>query len=362
MAKTIDKQKVSEFLDHSLTCSTVEAAARIGVHRNTPWNWLVQSRLGHPDLQEIEFCSVIAPYHVQLDNVKHLAVAAIEQNAVERALHGCYVDVFFQGRRQFETVLKPEHEGKDEDTLALEYGPDYKRECYETIPAKQWLKPSDALVVKILESWKRKRYGSHQTIDVNYGGVLRLEKDPAPTQPVIDVTATEVFEDEPPDVAEQHGGHLALAAPAKTSEEFEQRAAAGEFDQAPVAFKDANGQPTTLRPDIEALRQQVAELRAHGPKHPVPVTKDGLRTFPNLGPSKKDDALSDRYLPRPSPYAAPYAAPPARDPQPPARPVLPMDERLVGAGVEGVGDGPDPKKLGPHVGFRMTPVRGFAKK
>jgi hypothetical protein len=352
MSKTIDKEKVSDYLDNLLTCGHNEACARVGIHRNTPYNWLVQSRLGHPDLQDVTFCGVVAPYHIQTDNAKHLAVAAIEQNAVERALHGCMVDVFFQGQRQYETVLKPEYAGKSDDDLAIEIGPDYKRECYHTIPAQQWLKPSDQLVVKILESWKRKRYGHHQVIDVNYGGVLRLEKDVASTQPVIDVQATEVFEDEPTDATEQHGGHLALAAPAKSSEEFEARAAAGEFDQAPVTFRNAEGKPTALRPDIEQLRQQVAELRAHGPKQPYPVDRNGRRTMADLGPSSRDDNLPD--IQKPSPYAAPYSPPPARDPQPPARPVLPEEQRNVGNGVEGVGDGPDPERIGSHRGFRTA--------
>ena len=235
------------------------------------------------------------------------------------------MDVFFQGVRQFERVLKPEYEGRTDDDLALEFGPTYKSECYHEVPAKQWLKPSDALVIKMLESWKRKRYGAHQTIDVNYGGVLRLEKDAKPPDPnVIDVQATEVFEGEAQCGPEQHGGHLALAAPAKSSDEFEARAAAGEFDQAPVAFKDADGKPAQLRPDIEALRQQVAELRARGPKNPVPRTKDGMRTMPNLGGSGRGDQPDDANLgARPSPYAAPYTPPPARQNAPAAVPMPP---------------------------------------
>lgn len=353
--RRINIENVTAYLDNLLTCSGAEACRRVGIDPKTPWHWLVQSRLGHPDLQAITFCEVVAPYHVQLDNVKHLSVAALEQNAVERALHGCYVDVFFQGVRQYETVLKPEHEGKDDEWLALEYGPDFKSICYHTIPAKQWLKPSDALVIKMLESWKRKRYGAHQTIDVNYGGVLRLEPDAKPKAEVIDVQAVEVFEGEAQEGPEQRGGHLALAAPAKSSAEFEQRAAAGEFDAAPVTFRDASGKPAQLRPDIEALRQQVAELRARGPRNPVPKTKDGLRTLPNLGGSGRGDQPDDAGLGlQPSPYATPYQPPPAPEPRPPARPLLTAEERSVGTGREGIGDGPDPEKIGSHQGFRVA--------
>jgi hypothetical protein len=78
--------------------------------------------------------------------------------------------------------------------LALEYGRDYKTISYQTIPRSNGL---TRLMRYMLESWKRKRYGAHQTIDVNYGGVVRLEKDNEPDKPVLDVQATEVFNDEP---------------------------------------------------------------------------------------------------------------------------------------------------------------------
>jgi class 3 adenylate cyclase len=127
--------------------------------------------------------------------------------------------------------------------------------CYKTVPTMQWLKPSDALVVKMLESWNRKRYGAHQEIAVTYGGVLRLSKDAKPE--AIDVEATEVFEDTEPHAQEKRGGHLALAAPAKSAAEFDQRAVAGEFDQAPVTFINAEGERTDLCADLE---QKQADL------------------------------------------------------------------------------------------------------
>src|ERR1019366_5200181 len=86
---------------------------------------------------------------------------------LSKAALALITDVFFQGVRQFERVLKPEYEGKTDDDLRFEVGPDFERECYVTVPTKQWLKPSDQLVIKMLESWHRKRYGARQTIDVN---------------------------------------------------------------------------------------------------------------------------------------------------------------------------------------------------
>lgn len=122
---------------------------------------------------------------------------------------------------------------------------------------------------------------------MNYGGVLRLEKD-APAKPVIEHDkAAEVFEDAPEEESEQRGGHLALAAPAKSSEDFEERAASGEFDQAPVMFCDANGQPAALRPDIEELRRQAAELKRNGPVHRQPSHRVEI-----FKPEERDKAVT----------------------------------------------------------------------
>lgn len=326
-----------------------EAARRVGVSPSLPWKWLVQSKLGKPELQDIEFCGVVAPFHVHYgQNIPALTAHQIQQTALERARDGCLVDVFFQGVRQFERVLKAEYEGMDEETLWLEVGPDWEKVCYETRPTKQWLKPSDALVIKMLESWNRKRYGAHQQIDVNYGGVLRLEKD-VPAKPTIEATPA-VFEEVEDDNPEQRGGHLALAAPAKSSEDFEERAASGEFDQAPVKFRDADGKPSALRPDIEELRRQAAEFKRAGPKHRQPSHHVTI-----YKPDESDKAVVARdEEPEPQTlrdHPRAYEAPKLHPYRPP---VYSKPERDVGSGREGIGRGPDPEKIGPHIGFPMT--------
>gem|GEM_PF-5879588 len=63
----------------------------------------------------------------------------------------------------------------------------------------------------------------------------------------------------------------------------------------------------------------------------------GRRTLANLGPSKQDDNLP--VLEKPSPYAKPYNPPP--EPLPLSRPSLTADERAIGTGREGIGEGPD---------------------
>lgn len=199
----------------------------------------------------------------------------------------------------------------------------------------------------MLESWNRKRYGAHQQIDVNFGGVLRLEKE-APTKPVIETTAAAVFEDEA-EKPEQQGGHLALAAPAKSSKEFEERAASGEFDQAEVTFKDADGKPAALRPDVLALRKQLEDFKTRGPKvrqpsHHVTIYKPDEPDKAVIAEDEEPEPQTLRDHPRG------YEAPKVHPYRPP---VYSKPERDVGSGREGIGRGPDPKKIGPHVGFRV---------
>jgi hypothetical protein len=341
-------EKIPDLLDNLLTCSMAEASRRVGISPRLPWHWMVQSRLGHPDLQAVEFCGVTAPFHIQCQNAKTLMAQQIEQSAIERARDGCYVDVFFQGVRQYEKKLKDEYKDIPEDELWLTVGPDWEKVCYETVPTKQWLKPSDALVLKMVESWNRRRYGAHQTIDVTYGGVLRLER-PEERTAVIE-NRPEVFEDEDTDAAEKGGHHLALARPANTSEEMDKWAEQGEFAPAPVTFVNAKGERTELRADVEALRTQAAELKRLGPVHKRPEGK--VEVFkPDDEPRKEPE--------KPEPIPQTLADHPRADYvdklSPPRRPP-PYGGADVGSGREGLGRGPNPERDGRHQGFRMTKV------
>src|ERR1700733_9569353 len=119
------KEKATALLDNLLTCSMAESARRIGVSPSLPWKWLMRSRMGDPEFQEIEFCEVLAPFHIHYEkNVPALTALQIQQSALERARDGVMVPVFFQGQRQFEKVLKPEYRGMNEADLWLEVGPD----------------------------------------------------------------------------------------------------------------------------------------------------------------------------------------------------------------------------------------------
>ena len=242
--------KIPQLLDNLITCSVAEACRRVGITPQTFWGWLVKSRLGDPKFQEIEFCTVVAPLHVQYQNAKMLIGQQISQSAYERARDGVYVDVFFQGQRQFEKVKKPQYADCDDDDIELILGKDHVDEAYELKPTKQWLKPSDALTLRMLEAHD-KRFRSHQEISVQYGGVLRIDRPEERTTET--VTHAPVFEEDADDT--ERGAQLALARPAKSDEELDKWAAAGEFEPQPVRFTNAKGEEMVL----EAERKQVAD-------------------------------------------------------------------------------------------------------
>jgi hypothetical protein len=89
----------------------------------------------------------------------------------------------------------------------------------------------------MLESWHN-RYRPHQQVDVNYGGVLRLER--ADERMPKTIEHKPLFDDQ--EDVEQRGGHLALGRPAKDSAEMDKWNAAGELKPQPVTFVDAEGQ------------------------------------------------------------------------------------------------------------------------
>ncbi len=283
--------KIPALLDNLITCSVAEAARRVGITPQTVWNYLVRSKTGDPKLQEIEFCGVVAPFHVQLANCRVLMAAQVEQNALERARDGCYADVFFQGERQYERVKKEAYAAwSDADIEAL----GCESEAYELRPTKQWLKPSDALVIKMLESW-HKKYRPHAQVDVQYGGVLRLERPDERTAKTVD--AKPIFEDA--EETERRGGHLALARPAKNSAELDQWHAAGEFKPQPVKFVDAQGQRTELVAAPDPLLSRTADQASKTqsatapPAPPIAPRSPAPTTVPQRAPAGPQYASGD---------------------------------------------------------------------
>jgi hypothetical protein len=117
-----------------------------------------------------------------------------------------------------------------------------------------------------------------------------------------------------------------------------------------VTFRDADGKPAALRPDIEELRRQAAELKKNGPMHRQPSHHVEI-----FKPDESDKAvIGEDEEPEPQTLADHPRAYYVDKLQPPRKPpAYSKPERDVGSGREGIGRGPDPEKIGPHVGFRV---------
>ena len=233
--------KIPALLDALVVSPSIaEAPHRCQMTGDTVYNYLLRSRAGDQQFQKIEWFGIVAPFHVHFANTKVLAAQAIEQAALDRALNGCWVPSYYQGAPVWEEL---DTDITDPDILFLMYGQRdrLKRDEHgNRVQVKQWLKPSEQLAIKMLESW-HKRYRPHQQVDVNYGGVLRLERADERTAPQVKVIEHFAEED---NETEQRGGRLALGRPAQSSEEMDKWNQSGEFKPQPVAFVDAEGNRT----------------------------------------------------------------------------------------------------------------------
>ncbi|MGP0084719.1 MAG: hypothetical protein ACLP0B_13965, partial [Steroidobacteraceae bacterium] len=97
---------IPTLLDHLVSCSMSEACRRTGISRQSWWAWMVASAKGDPRFQAITWNSITAPLHTQYSNARALTAMEIERSAMENASQGFEQDVFFQGKRMFERVLK----------------------------------------------------------------------------------------------------------------------------------------------------------------------------------------------------------------------------------------------------------------
>jgi hypothetical protein len=270
--------RITDLLDALVTSPSVaEAARRCSMTPQTFWNYLLRSKRGDPLFQEIEWHGVTCSFDQHVQNAKVLAAAAIEQSALDRALNGSWVPSYYQGApvwQENDTFVG----WSDKEMEALGYDPKRDRFVWEIGPdgkqrrkqVQAWLKPSEQLAIKMLESW-HKRYRPHQQVDVNYGGVLRLERSD-------ERTAMKTIEQKPlfdeQDDAEQRGGHLALGRPAKDSAEMDKWNAAGEFKPTPVTFVDAEANRTerVAAPDpLLSQPQAPAPIDGRGDKPVKPV-------------------------------------------------------------------------------------------
>lgn len=241
---------IPDLLDALVATPAIErAAAQVGLTARTVHRYLVRSRAGDAVLQSIEWMGIAAPLHIHYSNAMKLAASAIEATALDRARNGCWVPSYFRGAPVFE-----ENEDfigwTDEEMVRLGWDPKRDRFVWETGPDGKlrrkivhvWLKPSEQLTIKMLESHFAKKYGAHQTIDVNYASTLTLTR-PEERQPKMIEHKPEkqlVFDDETA-APERRGQNIAAGRPARNSEEFDKWAAQNEFAHTAVEVQQSDG-------------------------------------------------------------------------------------------------------------------------
>ncbi len=298
--------RLSEILDSLVIEPSVEATARrLGMTSRTIWSYLFRSKRGDAEFQAAEFCGTVLPFHQAFEASKSIAARALEQNAISRATSGSWQDSYFQGRPQFEPdprILAAGDQNCTPDELELYWG---QRTPYlldpvtrEPVRARVWMKPSETLVIKLLESWDRRRYGAHQTVEVKMNSVLRLERpDEASAKPALEPAASvfDEIESDTPAVP-----RLALGRPARSSEELDQWNAQGDFKPTAVRFIEEDGSVVerTATPDplLTAEQQPAPAARAASP-HDDPEE----RTADDIPADAQQASASSQ--PRPAPLA-----------------------------------------------------------
>ncbi len=253
---------ITQHLANLIETPSIKGACRMtGISHVTHWNWLIRSRNGDPALQKCKFFDVIAPYHVHVENAAVLNASCIEAEARQRASEGVWVQVFKDGQPQYQ-MRDPKIIATMKELDSFSPGDEFERdEKGKRIPVLQLTLPPASLVEKMLSAHFPKKYGQRAELDVRLGGVLRLDPNAAP---VTIEAAKGVFEDA--EVIEQKGGYLAVAPPAQSSEEFDRRAQAGEFDAAPVTFTQNDGTVVTRMAEPDPLLDRAEQIRRLQPR------------------------------------------------------------------------------------------------
>jgi len=231
-----------------------------GITYQAFWQWMIASRNGDPQFQNITWSGVTAPLHVLVEGAATITAQMIEAEARARALQGSYVQSYFQGEPVYHK--RDPKEIADLKELGIWDGDEFARDKNgERIPVMMHIVPPASLVEKMLSAHFPKRYGQHATLDVKHGGVLRIDKN-ATAQQSKELPS---FDDDE-ETTERKGGFLAVPPPALSSDEFEQRAAEGEFDAQPVEFKQNDGSTVTRMAEPDPLLTKDAQIAALQPK------------------------------------------------------------------------------------------------
>lgn len=310
---TMKRHLIPELLSEMIMRPQIDGpdgcAAAVGVSARQVHEWLVQSRQGHPAFQEVEWMGVKAPLHVLVDEGVHaLTARMVISSALQRALNGTKIPSLYQGAPVWEEDEAIVASGiTDPDELEVCFGQrdKFKRDTQgNRIQVMQHLKPSENLVIKIMESWERRRYGQHSTIDVKgtVGHLMQLARPGEDAAVIEQKSPGEVFSSDlvqKPDSTRQ----LALGRPAKDSKELEEWNERGEFQSGQTTFKMPDGSTVVIGPAIDPIIDQPVANRMQ----PQPDAEPAMRETPPMAEQPK--------APASAPAATAGAYNPATDPR-----------------------------------------------
>lgn len=267
--------------------SIVAAAKAAGVSVASVFAWLKSSKEGDPRYI-FSWQDRDAPFHEHCNTARQMGIALLQSVALNLATEGFKEASVFQGQLQY--AIDPKLVGVPDDQLFMLYGvyDRYKRnEQGEVQPLLIQRAPNTQLITKLLGDFMPKQHGEHSSVEVNYGGIVRLErKGEAAAPKVIEHNSTEAFlpqgGDEAAEIEERPA--LAVGRSATSSAEFDDWAAQGEFAPPPVTYTKADGSRAVRMetPDPLLSDEQRAEIEAQQAETIAAATlPDGTPTQPN---------------------------------------------------------------------------------
>jgi hypothetical protein len=324
------RDRLPEILDcMALGLNYTEIARRLAIDPKTIFNWMARSKAGDPKFI-VNWSGVEAQFAAHARSAVRMSVMMIEAQARDFALRGFEEPVVYQGEVQYQR--DPELVGRPDLVELLGLPDDYLRVDGRVQIQTVTRKPSDALVTLMLRS-HLKTYADKASVDVNVGGVLRLQRPDERSAPkVIEHQSADTFSLEDDDSEQAPRGQLALGRPARDSAELDKWNRDGEFAPQPVAFVDAEGNRT------ERIAAPDPLLPLTGDKPLTPLQRDLL-------------AKAAAGVKQPRPSAVVQVGKPSDESPAPKQATAPY--KSDGEKREGIGAGPDPAMRGGARGVKV---------
>ena len=258
---------IPELLDALVATPDIkEAAGKVGIDERTVHRWTVQSRNGKAELQEVEFCGVVAPFHIHRENARRLVAEAMEQAFLDRCRNGYYVGSYYKGEPVWQEDEKiVAYFGAREfnvDECEVQFGQSDKflRVDGKRVQVMQHMKPSEQAVQAALQHWRN--YAAHVKHDVKVGGVVRVDGDQQPKQ-IEQKKPEEVFEDAMTEDGEaENSDLLAIQREASDQDEMAKLQQAGVFAPQSIEFVSEGGAVTVIEQDITPPKPEPAACRS----------------------------------------------------------------------------------------------------